>query len=38
MIQNNRSLNGLWMRITEASLEKGGQFQCGEQRFQLKLS
>jgi hypothetical protein len=38
MIQNNRSLNGLWMRITEASMEKGGQFQCGEQRFQLKLS
>jgi pSer/pThr/pTyr-binding forkhead associated (FHA) protein len=38
MIQNNRSLNGIWMRITEASLEKGGQFQCGEQRFQLKLS
>jgi pSer/pThr/pTyr-binding forkhead associated (FHA) protein len=38
MIQNNRSLNGLWMRVGEASLEKGGQFQCGEQRFQLKLS
>jgi len=38
MIQNNRSLNGLWMRITEVALEKGGQFQCGEQRFLLKLS
>jgi hypothetical protein len=37
MIQNNRSLNGLWMRITEVSLEKGGQFQCGEQRFLIKI-
>ncbi len=38
MIQNNRSLNGLWMRITEVSLEKGGQFQCGEQRFLIRTS
>jgi pSer/pThr/pTyr-binding forkhead associated (FHA) protein len=38
MIQNNRSLNGLWMRINETPLDKGGQFQCGEQRFLLKLS
>jgi len=37
MIQNNRSLNGLWMKITEVGLEKGGQFQCGEQRFQIKI-
>jgi pSer/pThr/pTyr-binding forkhead associated (FHA) protein len=37
-IQNNRSLNGLWMRITEVSLEKGGQFQCGEQRFLIRTS
>jgi hypothetical protein len=37
MIQNNKSLNGIWMRITEASLERGGQFQCGEQRFLFKL-
>jgi pSer/pThr/pTyr-binding forkhead associated (FHA) protein len=38
MIQNNRSLNGIWMRITEVSLEKGGQFQCGEQRFLIRTS
>lgn len=38
MIQNNRSLNGIWMRITEVSLEKSGQFQCGEQRFLIRLS
>jgi pSer/pThr/pTyr-binding forkhead associated (FHA) protein len=38
MVQNNRSLNGLWMRITEVSLEKGGQFQCGEQRFLIRTS
>jgi pSer/pThr/pTyr-binding forkhead associated (FHA) protein len=37
MIQNNRSLNGLWMRITEIPLEKGGQFQCGEQRFLIRI-
>jgi pSer/pThr/pTyr-binding forkhead associated (FHA) protein len=37
MIQNNRSLNGLWMRITEVALDKGGQFQCGEQRFLVKI-
>jgi pSer/pThr/pTyr-binding forkhead associated (FHA) protein len=36
MIQNNRSLNGLWMRVTEVGLEKGGQFQCGEQRFLIR--
>jgi pSer/pThr/pTyr-binding forkhead associated (FHA) protein len=38
MIQNNRSQNGLWMRVTEVSLEKGGQFQCGEQRFLIRTS
>ncbi len=38
LIQNNRSLNGLWMRITEVSLDKGGQFQCGEQRFLIRTT
>jgi len=38
IIQNNRSLNGLWMRINEVSLEKGGQFQCGEQRFLIRTT
>jgi pSer/pThr/pTyr-binding forkhead associated (FHA) protein len=37
MIQNNRSLNGVWIRITEMALEKGGQFQCGEQRFLIRI-
>jgi hypothetical protein len=37
MIQNNRSRNGLWMRITEVPLERGGQFQCGEQRFLIRI-
>jgi pSer/pThr/pTyr-binding forkhead associated (FHA) protein len=37
MIQNNRSLNGVWMRITETALDKGGQFQCGEQRFLIRI-
>jgi hypothetical protein len=33
MIQNNRSLNGLWMRITEASREKGGRFRAVSSAF-----
>ena len=36
-VQNLRSLNGLWMRITEVPIERGGQFQCGEQRFLIKI-
>jgi pSer/pThr/pTyr-binding forkhead associated (FHA) protein len=37
MIQNNRARNGLWMRINEVCLERGGQFQCGEQRFLIRI-
>lgn len=36
-IQNARSLNGVWLRIQEIALERGGQFQCGEQRFAIKV-
>ncbi|CAN5909854.1 hypothetical protein BH23PLA1_BH23PLA1_25960 [soil metagenome] len=36
-IHNERSLNGLWIAIEEISLERGGQFQCGEQRFQVRI-
>ena len=36
-IENAQSLNGLWLRITEIALERGGHFQCGEQRFQIKV-
>jgi pSer/pThr/pTyr-binding forkhead associated (FHA) protein len=36
-IQNARSLNGLWIRIVEIPLDRGGQFQCGEQRFLIKI-
>jgi pSer/pThr/pTyr-binding forkhead associated (FHA) protein len=37
MIANANSLNGLWARVTEIPLERGGQFQCGEQRFQVRV-
>jgi pSer/pThr/pTyr-binding forkhead associated (FHA) protein len=36
-IENAQSLNGLWFRISELHLERGGLFQCGEQRFMIKI-
>jgi pSer/pThr/pTyr-binding forkhead associated (FHA) protein len=36
-IENAQSLNGLWLRIPELGLERGGHFQCGEQRFVVKI-
>jgi pSer/pThr/pTyr-binding forkhead associated (FHA) protein len=36
-IENAQSLNGLWLRVAEAPLGSGGQFQCGEQRFVIKV-
>jgi pSer/pThr/pTyr-binding forkhead associated (FHA) protein len=36
-IENAQSLNGLWLRISEIPLERGGHFQCGEQRFLVKI-
>jgi pSer/pThr/pTyr-binding forkhead associated (FHA) protein len=37
VIANARSRNGLWARIQEVSLGRGGFFQCGEQRFFFKV-
>lgn len=37
VIANARSRNGLWARIEEVSLGRGGYFQCGEQRFFFKI-
>jgi hypothetical protein len=37
IIANARSRNGLWARIQEVSLGRGGFFQCGEQRFFVKV-
>lgn len=36
VVANERSRNGLWGRIAEVGLERGGFFQCGEQRFLFK--
>jgi pSer/pThr/pTyr-binding forkhead associated (FHA) protein len=36
-IENAQSLNGLWLRVAELGLERGGHFQCGEQRFVIKI-
>jgi pSer/pThr/pTyr-binding forkhead associated (FHA) protein len=36
-IANARSRNGLWARIEEVGLGRGGFFQCGEQRFFFKV-
>jgi pSer/pThr/pTyr-binding forkhead associated (FHA) protein len=36
-IQNTGSRNGVWARVEEVPLERGGQFQCGEQRFLIKI-
>lgn len=37
VIANARSRNGLWARIEEVRLGRGGFFQCGEQRFFFKV-
>jgi pSer/pThr/pTyr-binding forkhead associated (FHA) protein len=37
IIANARSRNGVWARIQEAGLGRGGFFQCGEQRFFFKV-
>jgi pSer/pThr/pTyr-binding forkhead associated (FHA) protein len=36
-IENAKSLNGLWLRIEEIALDRGGHFQCGEQRFLIRI-
>ena len=37
MIEKGDSGDGLWLRIQEADLGRGGQFQCGEQRFLIRV-
>jgi pSer/pThr/pTyr-binding forkhead associated (FHA) protein len=37
ILANARSVNGLWARVEEIPLGGGGQFQCGEQRFLIKV-
>jgi hypothetical protein len=37
MIQNAGSCDGLWLRVQEIALGRGGQFQCGEQRFLIRI-
>jgi pSer/pThr/pTyr-binding forkhead associated (FHA) protein len=37
VLENLRSVNGLWVRIQEIPLERGALFQCGEQRFLMKV-
>jgi pSer/pThr/pTyr-binding forkhead associated (FHA) protein len=37
VLTNARSINGVWARVDEVALERGGQFQCGEQRFLVKV-
>jgi pSer/pThr/pTyr-binding forkhead associated (FHA) protein len=36
-IENNRSLNGLWLRIDQIPLDIACQFRLGEQRFLLRV-
>jgi pSer/pThr/pTyr-binding forkhead associated (FHA) protein len=37
VLANARSRNGLWARIEDVALGRGGFFQCGEQRFLFKV-
>ncbi len=38
MIENLKSLNGLWLRVSEVALEANAEFQLGEQRFFVRFS
>lgn len=35
--ENNKSLNGLWLRVEQMPIERACQFQLGEQRFILRV-
>lgn len=37
VLHNNQSQNGLWVRVQEIALERSSQFQCGEQRFWIRV-
>ena len=36
-VENAKSLNGVWLRVNEIPIDRGGQFQCGEQRFMIRI-
>jgi pSer/pThr/pTyr-binding forkhead associated (FHA) protein len=36
-VQNNKSSNGLWVRMPQITVDSLAQFQIGEQRFRLKI-
>jgi pSer/pThr/pTyr-binding forkhead associated (FHA) protein len=36
--EHNRTPNGLWLRMSQLTVESMAQFQIGEQRFQLKVT
>ena len=35
--EHNKTQNGLWLRMTQITVESMIQFQIGEQRFKLKV-
>ena len=35
--QNNKSANGLWVKVPQITVDDGCLFQIGEQRFRLKV-
>lgn len=37
MIEKGDSGDGVWLRVDEIDLGRGGQFQCGEQRFLFRV-
>ena len=37
LVENSKSLNGVWLRVAHAPLDASCQFQLGEQRFLLKV-
>jgi hypothetical protein len=36
-VDDLNSLNGVWLKVKEARIHRGGQFQCGEQRFRFEV-
>jgi hypothetical protein len=37
MIEKGDPGDGVWLRVEEIDLGRGGQFQCGEQRFLFRV-
>jgi pSer/pThr/pTyr-binding forkhead associated (FHA) protein len=37
-VKKGKSLNGVWVRVTGVAIQgRGAHFQCGEQRFEIRL-